>query len=181
MTDTTPTPSQLVPPNIAEELIKEYGPLEFKTGEFCFNNTDKCFDRVNSNYAKVSNGIGVVVYKKTASSDPNEIQSNITTLLLPPETHIGIGYSKKCRANQAIALSVGSKKCDKIPIESSRSFRRYTFTYNVGKKVTPTKPFHDDNCFDNPMSSTCKHSYYVECAPGIHFFMNKKDAESFLF
>lgn len=188
MTNTTPTLDQLVPQEIATELIKEHGKMEFKTGEFCFENMEKCFDRVTPNYAKVSKGVGVVVYKKTHQfgkyNYANTIDQVVTTLLLPPGTRVGLGRyyttedwekSYKCRADQAVVLS-SATRISNTPLKATSSIHDHTFTYDVGCKVKPKKPFEDNTCFNTPESIECKYSSYQECESGIHFFMHKIDA-----
>ena len=188
MANTTPAPDQLVPQEIATELIKEHGQMEFKTGEFCFDNMNKCFDRVTPNYAKVSKGVGIVVYKKTHQFGKyNHINTSdqvVTTLLLSPGTRVGLGgyyttedweQSYKCRADQAVVLDNATREKNK-PLESTHSTYDQSFTYKVGCKVTPKKPFEDNTCFNTPESIECKYSSYQECESGIHLFMPKIDA-----
>jgi hypothetical protein len=65
---------------------------------------------------------------------------------------------KKCRAEFADVIEIfGAEKA--ISKEDSN------FIYEVGKRVTPTKPFDED--------------FTKECSTGIHFFITRLEAENY--
>ena len=69
--------------------------------------------------------------------------------------------NKKCRTNRAKVVSIDGDKTTGLKVESNHDAN---FVYEVGK-IVEVKDF-------NLM-------YNVECASGIHFFMNREDAEQY--
>jgi hypothetical protein len=76
----------------------------------------------------------------------------ICKLKIPADAKRSNATGRKCRAEYAIVLE-----------GKGVSQRDWTFTYKVGETVRPTEPFCDDR--------------WEECAPGIHFFLTRAEAE----
>lgn len=68
---------------------------------------------------------------------------------------------KKCRANKAKILEIQDLKGNKLNMNVARSFYDSNFIYTIGETVE-VKNF-DTNRFN-------------VCAPGIHFFITRKEA-----
>ena len=85
----------------------------------------------------------------------------IIKLLIPEDAKRSSATSRKCRANKAIVLSI--ENIDGSPSEELEVKSNYdpNFTYRVGETVE-VKDFDEDR--------------FNECAPGIHFFINREDA-----
>ena len=93
----------------------------------------------------------LVVYKK--------LQEGVATLLIPKEAKRCSATGRKCRAEFALVqelpkgITVGHSRHDPL------------FLYIRGQTVRPTEPF-DENRWN-------------ECAPGIHFFLTREEAENY--
>jgi hypothetical protein len=93
----------------------------------------------------------LIVYKK--------LEEGVATLKIPAAAKRSNATTRKCRAEFAIVIqlpegcSVGHSQHDP------------TFTYMVGETVRPSQPFNDDR--------------WNECAPGIHFFITREEAENY--
>ena len=107
-----------------------------------------------------------VGYKKIYIWNEGYYTEVIAKLLIPSHAlrnqyRYGRGdYEPKCRASEAIVLSL-NEKVSNARVEKATSGRDFDFIYSVGKVVTPQYPFD---------TST------ETCASGIHFYMLKKDA-----
>lgn len=79
-------------------------------------------------------------------------------------------YDQKGRVREAEVLAIEPHPYDVAggfithsgPIDVACSFYDHSFVYRVGKIVRPTRGFSEEN---------------VACAPGIHCFLDKHDAE----
>ena len=78
----------------------------------------------------------------------------ICKLRIPAEAKRSNATGRKCRAEYAVVLDGGGAS------QYDQSFK-----YKVGETVKPTEPFDEDR--------------WKECAPGIHFFLTKVEAEAF--
>jgi hypothetical protein len=87
----------------------------------------------------------------------------VAKLLIPADAKRSHAFGRKCRAEYANVLELwdGKKKHQ----EPAFSGYEAGFAYEVGKTVKPSAKFDDD--FTN------------ECAPGIHFFITKLEAEAY--
>lgn len=85
----------------------------------------------------------------------------IVTLRIPEEAKRSSGFGHKCRCNMAKVINIEliGVKCEKI--STAQSIYDPYFIYEVGKIVKVDN--FDENRFN-------------ECAPGIHFFINKQEA-----
>jgi hypothetical protein len=84
--------------------------------------------------------------------------------LLIPETALRSSASgRKCRASEAVVLTIYDK--DGNEINEVRSGHDSDFVYRVGETVKPVQEF-DTNRWN-------------ECAPGIHFFVTREEAERY--
>ena len=81
----------------------------------------------------------------------------IVKLLIPEDAKRSSATSRKCRASKAIVLEV-------IGAEKAISKNDMDFIYEVGKEMIPSS-FDEDR--------------WRECAPGIHFFMTREEAERY--
>ena len=73
---------------------------------------------------------------------------------------------RKCRAERAEVLAIINPADESVPIDLARSKYDPLFTYRVGEIVEPTAEF-------DPLPQN-------ECAPGIHFFITRAEAEAWL-
>jgi hypothetical protein len=85
-----------------------------------------------------------------------KVSNGIAKLRIPEDALRSNGTGRKCRASRAFVL-----ECPK----GSVSLHDPDFKYIVGETVTPELPFCDDR--------------WKECASGIHFFLTRKEAESY--
>lgn len=87
----------------------------------------------------------------------------IVTLRIPSDARRSAAGGRKCRCDKAqvIAIEPAKSKYAGTTIRTARSAHDFAFKYRVGEEVFVT------NFDENPWN---------ECAPGIHFFMNKKEA-----
>jgi len=102
-----------------------------------------------------------VAWKKCESKDGIVI----VKLLIPEDARRNSGTGRKCRADRAVVLEIQTVDGDVLEGEIAWSMYNNYFTYEVGKTVTPSKPFCEDR-FD-------------EYSSGIHFFINRQDAVEF--
>lgn len=85
-----------------------------------------------------------------------KVSNGIAVLQIPSDAARCSATNRKCRANKAIVL-----ECP----EGAHSLHDPTFQYKVGATITPTNGW-DDNRWN-------------ECAPGIHFFLTREEAENY--
>lgn len=89
-----------------------------------------------------------------------------TQIRLQDGTHSFSSHNKKCRAEKAKVLGFFCKNTGKRlknNIEVTSDYDR-TFFYKVGHTIKPKRKFNNSRKI---------------CAGGIHFFLNKKDAEEY--
>lgn len=87
----------------------------------------------------------------------------VCKLRIPAEAKRSNATGRKCRAEYAEVLEIWSGK---NRVRSGTSFHDNDFVYRVGEIVRP-----DSFCDDR----------WDECAPGIHFFITRLEAEIYLF
>ena len=85
----------------------------------------------------------------------------LVKLRIPEDARRSSGTSRKCRCDKAEVLEITK---DGEPVEVTFSDHDYTFMYRVGKIVE--EPKYDPD-------------RWKTCAPGIHFFMTKEEAENY--
>lgn len=117
----------------------------------------------------------IIDVEKKISGDKDMIEykhvktTGIVQLLIPEDALRSSATTKKCRANKAkvIGIEVSDPKAiNWVPMEEwdvHSDFDR-TFKYHIG---------------DDLVVPNFDHDRWNECAPGIHFFMNKEDAENY--
>lgn len=107
-------------------------------------------------------GYKIAVYESGKRSQPDSRWA-LVTLRIPSDAKRSAAGGRKCRCNKAevIAIEPVEKEYKGTTIRTARSAHDSTFKYRVGEEVFVT------NFDENPWN---------ECAPGIHFFMNKKEA-----
>ena len=89
----------------------------------------------------------------------------IVKLRIPEDAARSNATGRKCRASKAEVLAVeplGAIEMKEGYTVASKHDRG--FTYEVGATVEPTRPFCEDR--------------WQECAPGIHFFITREEAEA---
>jgi hypothetical protein len=86
----------------------------------------------------------------------------LVKLEIPADALRSSSFGRKCRASKAKVLSIFNLNTQKY-ISESYSIQDSSFIYKVGEIVTPQgDPFCEDR--------------FVECGPGIHFYVSKADA-----
>ena len=88
--------------------------------------------------------------------------SVIVKLLIPEDARRSSGTGRKCRSDRAIVLDIQTIDGDTVKGAIAWSRHDKDFTYEVGKTVTPNKPFCENR--------------FNECSSGIHFFVNRQEA-----
>ena len=93
----------------------------------------------------------------------------IIKLLIPEDAKRSSATGRKCRCNKAVVLSI--EEDGVIHDKPEPDFFAYSnhdtnFTYRVGETVSV-----DDFCENR----------FAECAPGIHFFINRQEAVEYVF
>jgi len=81
-------------------------------------------------------------------------------LLIPEHALRSSATTRKCRASEAVVLSIEK---DGNEIESVESSYDRTFVYRKGETVK-VEDYEKDR--------------WKECAPGVHFFLTRKEAEN---
>lgn len=103
-------------------------------------------------------------YKMAASQPDNHgISDRIVTLLIPEDAKRSSAGGRKCRCDKAEVISISALNGE----EQSMAFSVFDekFKYIVG--ATVSVPNFNENRWE-------------ECAPGIHFFINKKEALNYV-
>ncbi len=86
----------------------------------------------------------------------------LVKLEIPADALRSSSFGRKCRASKAKVLSIFDLNTQEY-ISESRSIHDPEFIYKVGEIITPQEdPFCEDR--------------FVECGPGIHFYISKVDA-----
>ena len=108
---------------------------------------------------------GTIIGWKVAWSDGNKV---IVKLRIPEDAKRSNASGRKCRAEFAEVLAVYPKGKKRAMAKKSevRSDHDRTFTYKTGDLLKPKTPFNEDR--------------WEECAPGIHFFITREEAENYL-
>lgn len=90
--------------------------------------------------------------------------STIVKLCIPEDAKRSSAFGRKCRCNKAICLAI--EKIDGSPASVTSVPSRWDkeFIYEIGKEVCVNN--FDENRFN-------------ECAPGIHFFITREEAENY--
>ena len=87
----------------------------------------------------------------------------VVKLLIPDTALRSSASGRKCRASEAVVITIYDK--DGNEINEARSGHDSDFVYRVGEAVKPVQDF-DTNRWN-------------ECAPGIHFFVTREEAERY--
>ena len=95
-----------------------------------------------------------------------KVQNNyIVELEIPEDALRSSATSRKCRCSKAKVISITNVDGSPADVEVVYSKHDNTFTYEVGKMVTPDS-FDEDR--------------WHECAPGIHFFITRQEAVDYI-
>ena len=90
----------------------------------------------------------------------------IVTLLIPEDAKRSSATGRKCRANKAVVLRIENLDGSEADVNSVMSNYDRDFVYEVDKTV-----IEPNFCEDR----------FQECAPGIHFFINRQEAVEYVF
>lgn len=93
-----------------------------------------------------------------------EVRDAIVVLFIPEDAKRSSAFGRKCRCSKAKVIDIYDLETGTL-IKQAFSSRDRLFDYTVGKTVSVDN--FDENRFN-------------ECAPGIHFFMTKKEAEEYI-
>ena len=85
----------------------------------------------------------------------------IVKILVPEDAKRSSATGRKCRCDKAIVLEIQNKDGTKADVDTVISNKDKEFLYRVGETVSVP-----DFCYDR----------FNECAPGIHFFINRQEA-----
>jgi hypothetical protein len=85
----------------------------------------------------------------------------IVKLLIPEDARRSSSTGRKCRCDKAIVLAIENEDGTNADVDFVCSDYTDEFVYTVGKEVS--EPNFCENRF-------------IECAPGIHFFINRQEA-----
>lgn len=88
----------------------------------------------------------------------------IVKILIPEDAKRSNSTTRKCRCNKAKVLSITDENGEELNVKKANSFFDEKFTYTVGETVE-VKDF--DKC------------RWHECAPGIHFWMDRLEAVNY--
>lgn len=107
-------------------------------------------------------GYKVAIREDTKLNQPGP-RYVLVTLRIPSDAKRSAAGGRKCRCNKAqvVAIETAESRYVGTTIRTARSAHDFAFKYRVGEEVFVTN--FDENRWN-------------ECAPGIHFFMNKKEA-----
>lgn len=97
-------------------------------------------------------------WKKALS---NEVEHVIVKLEILKDAKRSSATTRKCRCDKAKVLAIETIKGEPIKYINARSEYDHSFIYKVGKIVSVDN-FNEDR--------------WNECAPGIHFFINRQEA-----
>ena len=90
----------------------------------------------------------------------------IVKLKIPADAKRSSATTRKCRCDKAVVLAYESFNGEEINKEAP-IFSMYdnNFTYKVGDTIRPKEPFNNNR--------------FAECASGIHFFIDRVEAERY--
>lgn len=109
-----------------------------------------------------SNG-GFIGWKKALNDNDMAV---IVKLLIPPDAKRSSGCTRKCRASKAEVIAIETLSGTNINQEKAHSWYNEDFEYKVGETLE-IEDFDDNR--------------YHQCAPGIHFFIDRQDAVDYIF
>ena len=87
--------------------------------------------------------------------------NRIVKLLIPEDARRSSATGRKCRCDKATVLAIETLRGATAKTNTAKSGRDKTFLYKIGETVTVDN-FDEDR--------------FNECAPGIHFFINRQEA-----
>lgn len=127
--------------------------------------TDSVFSKCPSLLLKCPEEGSFIGYKKGLHSFHGNLEFVIIKLQIPAEAKRSSATSLKCRCNKAKVLSIESIH-NKEQFTTAVSKYDNSFVYTVGETVSV-------NNFDE--------NRWNECSTGIHFFINREEAENYVF
>lgn len=118
---------------------------------------------LNTNCPKEGEFIG---YKKCFVGNLQNLRRVIVKLKILSDSRRSSSTTKKCRCDKALVLEIQNLNGFTSKYKTAKSPYNDKFKYKVGK-IVKVKDFDD--------------RFWIECAPGIHFFINRKDAVEYMF
>ncbi len=113
---------------------------------------------LNTNCPKEGEFIG---YKKCLVGNLQNTRKVIVKLKILSDSRRSSSTTKKCRCDKALVLEFQNLNGTKSRYKTAKSVYDYNFEYKIGE-IVEVKNFDD--------------RFWVEYAPGIHFFMNRDEA-----
>lgn len=104
-----------------------------------------------------------IAWKKAYGEDDRPC---LVKLLIPKDARRSSATGRKCRADKAVVLSIEPIVAGPVVPEAVYSKYDTSFAYKVGQTIVV--PNFDPDRFN-------------ECAPGIHFFINRQEAIDYYF
>lgn len=91
----------------------------------------------------------------------------VVKLRIPAKAKRSSSSGRKCRCSEAKVLGFYDFDGNRLPDDlDARSMHTFEFKYKVNSTVKPNNGFEENR--------------FIECAPGIHFFMNLQEAVNYL-
>lgn len=113
---------------------------------------------LNTNCPKEGEFIG---YKKCFVGNLQNTRKVIVKLKILSDSRRSSSTTKKCRCDKALVLEIQNLNGSRSKYKTAKSVYDYEFEYKIGE-IVEVENFDD--------------RFWVECAPGIHFFMNRDEA-----
>lgn len=153
-------------------------------GETFFNNTDFISykeinlvpgNEISNRIPSVCPSVGSFVGWKAVALANNifnehtgkNMRNCFVKLRIPAKAKRSSSSGRKCRCSEAKVLGFYDFDGNRLPDDlDARSMHDWTFKYVVGSTVKPDNGFEENR--------------FIECAPGIHFFMNLQEAVNYL-
>lgn len=113
---------------------------------------------LNTNCPKEGEFIG---YKKCFVGNLQNTRKVIVKLKILSDSRRSSSTTKKCRCDKALVLEIQNLNGSRSKYKTAKSVYDYEFEYKIGE-IVEVENFDD--------------RFWIECAPGIHFFMNRDEA-----
>lgn len=113
---------------------------------------------LNTNCPKEGEFIG---YKKCFVGNLQSARRVIVKLKILSDSRRSSSTTEKCRCDKALVLEIQNLNGSRSRYKTAKSVYDYEFKYKIAE-IVEVENFDD--------------RFWIECAPGIHFFMNRNDA-----
>lgn len=141
--------------------------INFSNADFKNSNVDRAdfsgailnnVKNLNTNCPKEGEFIG---YKKCFVGNNQNLRKVIVKLKILSDSRRSSSTTKKCRCDKALVLEIQNLNGSRSKYKTARSIYDYEFKYKIGE-IVEVKNFDD--------------RFWIKCASGIHFFMNRDEA-----